>query len=76
MLNKNSFILTINADEAFENLKKLFDFAEACGQPLSNEQKEYCEEWLFDCVHDTGYCKFNLPLEIFNASFDAFKEEN
>ena len=71
---KNSFIRTLTADEVFEHLKKLFELTEHY-KHISDEQKAYCEEWLFDCVHDTGYCKFSLPLEIFNASFEEFKEE-
>lgn len=65
----------IYADQAFENLHLIIKCAKANGKEISKEQIEYCEEWLFDCVHDTGYCPVRLPLEIFNASFecDEFK---
>jgi hypothetical protein len=76
-MDKKYFIRQISADEAFRRLNRLFElFTGHTKKQLSDEQKAYCEEWLFDCVHDTGYCSISLPLEIFNASFDEFKEEN
>ena len=66
----------LSADEAFQHLYQLYEFAECNDVQLSPEQKAYCEEWLFDCVHETGDCPFKTPLEIFNASFDEFREEN
>lgn len=72
----NMFERKLDANEAFKHLQMLFDFAKAQGKEISDEQKQYCEEWLFDCVHDTGYCSFATPTQIFNDSFEAFKDEN
>ena len=65
----------INANQAFENLHLIIKCAKANGKEISNEQIAFCEEWLFDCVHDTGYCRISLPLQIFNDSCecDEFK---
>lgn len=65
------------ADEAFRSLDQLIDYVKAFSKvEISEEQIEYCREWLFDCVHETGRCETVLPLNILNDSFKAFKEEN
>lgn len=74
-MRENLFVKRISADEAFERLEQLFKFAEHFGKHISDEQRAYCEEWLFDCVHETGDCPINTPLEILNESFDEFREE-
>jgi hypothetical protein len=66
----------IDGATAFKHLKLIFDLAKHCGKEISDEQIQYCEEWLFDCVHDTGYCSVSTPLQIFNDSCDEFKNEN
>ena len=73
-MTNSLLVKRISADEAFKRLYQLYEVAEHCGKHISEEQKAYCEEWLFDCVHETGDCPINTELEIFNESFDAFKE--
>ena len=75
--NKHLCETQITADQAFENLRMLIKYAKSVGRKeISDEQIQYCEEWLFDCVHCTGYCPISLPVEILNASFEEFEEEN
>ena len=76
MNNYKNFEHKIDATEAFERLSALISFAKANGKEISDKQVAYCEEWLFDCVHCTGYTYSSTPVEIFNASFEAFEEEN
>jgi hypothetical protein len=63
----------IDATTAFKHLKMIIDLAKHCGKEISDEQIQYCEEWLFDCVHDTGYCFCSTPTQIFNDSCEEFK---
>lgn len=64
----------ITADQAFNNLEKLINYAKKSVN-ISSELETYCYEWLFDCVHCTGKCKASLPLTIFNDSYELFKKE-
>lgn len=73
-IKNNKFETKITADQAFKNLDLIINFAKSCGRVnISDEQIQYCEEWLFDCVHDTGYCTISTPTQIVNASFEVFK---
>jgi hypothetical protein len=77
MNNTKKFETQITAEQAFKNLRLIIDYAKSCGgKKISDEQIQYCEEWLFDCVHCTGYCPISTPVDIFNASFEEFEEEN
>lgn len=66
----------LNANEAFERLRSYFDIFERAGVKISEDQKNYCEEWLFDCVHEMGSCPREDPAEILIISFEEFMEEN
>jgi hypothetical protein len=75
-IKNNKFETKITADQAFKDLDLLVNYTKSvCKVNLSDEQIEYCYEWLFDCVHDTGYCTISTPTQIFNASFDEFKNK-
>ena len=71
--NYKNFETQITADQAFKNLRMMIDYAKSCGKEISEEQIQYCEEWLFDCVHCTGYCPISTPTQIFNDSCAEFE---
>ena len=66
----------LTADEAFSRLRFYIDIFERAGVKISEDQKNYCEEWLFDYVHEMGSCLREDPAEILIFSFDEFAEEN